>query len=273
MSDFLKPSTETRHPISRRGFATGLTIGLGSLATGRVNIAEALAQCVGPERFCPPDGIARQAFADVFRIVRNNGEHWAISDAAVRAYLLEPIGTTDHPELDRQNPVLGSDGSIVGFRNIKPGHEEVRKVEKSYLFVAPQPGDSRFNGRLINSETGEDFIRVTRRGDELKDMALGKLRGSLGCEAGCTLNCVETFVWERQISASNPVAFRNSAGQVERFQGVAWSWELSEPNPSRQPMVSYSDITEAQLRNLINKGEVAKGLQFRIDDLKHQMGK
>lgn len=270
-----RKTSEPRRLDSRRAFLGAMGIGL---VAATIDTRTVLAQCVGPDVPClTPDGIARQAFAEVFRVVRNDGKNWAISDAAIRAYVLKPIGTSDHPELDRQNPKLGPDNLPIAFRNTKPNTGEWREVERRFLFVAAEPGDPRFNGKLINKETQEDFLRIPRGANELKDRALGRLRGSEVCApqpVDCNLNCAETVVWERQVSASDPVPFRRKgSGLYERFQTAVWSWELSEPNPTRQPLLSYTDITAEELRQLMIKDQVAPGVPVEITDLKFQMEK
>lgn len=272
MSDFLKPSTE-RHTISRRGFAIGLGINLGLIAASHVDIGAVLAQCVGPNVPCPtPDGIARHSFAEVFRQVRNGGKDYAISDAAVRVYVLKPIGTSDYPELDRQNPKLDSDGLPAAFRDTK--YDLWRDVEKRVVFKAAEPGDPRFNGKLIDTETGLDYIEIARRGDELKDRAIGRLRGAIACApaaANCVLNCAEIVVFERQKGGTRLEPFVNSKGQIERFQAALWSWPYSEPKPSKHSLVSYTDVSDEELRKLLANGEAATGLTPQFTDLHQQL--
>ncbi len=264
---------DQRYPISRRGFASGLALGIGGLVTGKINVATAVEQCsgIGPDVPCPtPDGIARRAFAEVNRTVVNNNQDYAISNAGVRLYVIKPVGTSDHPELDRQNPILGPDGLPIAFVNTKNG--QVREVEKTVVFKAAEPGDPRFNGKLINTSNGQDHIEIKRNGDEVKDRALGKIRDASGCEVDCGLNCVETVVWERLKSGTDLRPFTDSKGREERFQAAVWSFNYEE-TADRKVLVSHTEISDAELRRLLTSGEVAlmTGPSPREVSVQHQM--
>jgi hypothetical protein len=249
-----KPSTQE----GRRLLLKGLFIGGGLVAANQVNVAEILAQCAGPNVICTePDGVQRRAYADIYRIVRNGGNDYAISDAAVKVFVLAPIGTSDHPELDRQNPNIGPDGQPNAFKNLKDG--TWREVDRVATFKAAQPGDPRFNGKLIDADTGLDYLEVKRGAQDIKDRAIGRLRGSNNCEASannCVLNCVETMVIERQRSGSDLTPFVNSQGQKERFQYAVWSWAYDKM-PDHKYLVSYTDVSDAQIRTLIATNQAA----------------
>jgi hypothetical protein len=263
--------TPSRHLLGRRGFTTGLILTLAG--AGQVDVPTVLAQCVGPDVPCPaPDGIARRARVEVYRMVRNGGHDYAISDAGVRLSILAPVGTSDHPELDRQNPMLGPDGLPQVFVNLKTG--ELRRVERNIILRAADPSDPRFeSGRLIDDATGLDYVDIPRAADAIKDRAVGKLRGAHDCEGGnCQLNCAETVVWQRQRSGHDLRPFVNSRGQTETFQAVAWSFSADQQLDSRY-LVSYTDVSDDQLRMLISTGQakLIKGPSPLEVSLRHQL--
>lgn len=247
----------SRHTLSRRGLAIGL--GLTLAGANQVDISTVLAQCIGPDVPCPtPDGIDRKAYAEVFRYVKNGGYDYAISDAAVRLYVIRATGTSDYPELDKQHPKLGSDGLPIAFLDEKPKIHVWRDVEKQILFVSAQPGDPNFNGRLINSETGQTRTDIFRGGDEIKDRFAAKIRGGDPCD-NCELNCGQVVVWERTRGASNPDPFKEKAtGLYQRYDEGLFLWPLDERNPSVHNLESWTEVPDNELRFLLANRQVAK---------------
>lgn len=247
---------------------SGSADSLRSRITGEPTPIASAAECVGPDVPClTPDGIDRRGSARVFRtLIDEKNDFYAISNAAVRVYIIEPNGTSDYPEFDRENPVLGQDGLPTAFKNLKNG--ELRKVEKQVLFKAAEPGDPRFDGELINTETGSKGLAIERNGNEIKDRAIGKTRGESECAADdldCQLNCAQTVVWERQVSADKPVPFKDSAGKPERFQTAIWLWNGAVN--SIHDLVSFTRLSKERIFNLIKLGQAAPGIRPRMSEV------
>src|SRR3989344_1294528 len=208
------------------------------------------------------DGISRIARAHLNRVVRDpQGNNFAISDASMVAYILKPIGTSDYPMLDLQNPILGSDGMPKAFNDTKyPGL--VREVQDAVVFKAAKPGTAEFNGRLINSRTGKDFLEITRTGAEIKDRAMGIVKST----KQCGLNCTEIVVFGRGTNGSDFRPFRDKLdSQLALFQSAVWSFPQGE-DPGMHELTSFALATEAQIAQLRNSGQIAPAIAILTED-------
>lgn len=210
------------------------------------------AECVGPNVPCTtPDGIARKGKAEVFRVLFDQDNNaYGVTDAAVRVHIIAANGTSDYPELDKDNPRLDPNtGVAVAFQNKKDG--QWRKVGKSIVFKSAEA-----TGKLTNSETGGTTLDLEYGPDAIKDRAIGKSRGEFDCatdDQDCQLNCETTVVWERLKGASKPETFIDSTGKAERDQTAIWMW--NGVVKSVHSLVSFTRLTNDRIANLIGLGQ------------------